>query len=196
MKSRIGAYARQHHLALLCLFLIIGGGTAWAVDRNSVRSKHIVNGQVKTPDLKGGAVKAGKIADNAVRANKVLDESLGGADINEDTLGKVPNADTLDNNLGEVMWAVVKSDVSIARSSPGVDVTGCLNGCYRVFFPRPVADCAWVASPSSPDTTDPAGGFVTGRVDVTSNGLRIFTHNTAGNGVFVNFHVIVTCPST
>ncbi len=52
MASRIGNYVRQHHLALLCLFLIVGGGTAWALERNSVRSKHIKNGQVSQADLR------------------------------------------------------------------------------------------------------------------------------------------------
>lgn len=62
MRHAITDYVRRHHLALLCLFLILGGGTAWALDTNSVRSKHIVNGQVK------------------------------GADVAERTLGKVPRA--------------------------------------------------------------------------------------------------------
>jgi hypothetical protein len=38
----------------LCLFLVIGGGTAYAVtqiDRNSIKSRHIVNGQVRAKDL-------------------------------------------------------------------------------------------------------------------------------------------------
>jgi hypothetical protein len=52
--KRIGSYVRQHHLALLCLFLILGGGTAWALENNSVKSRHIVNGQVKDPDLSAG----------------------------------------------------------------------------------------------------------------------------------------------
>jgi hypothetical protein len=38
----------------LCLFAVLGGGTAYAVtqiDRNSVKSKHIVNEQVRAKDL-------------------------------------------------------------------------------------------------------------------------------------------------
>ena len=72
MAGRIGNYVRQHHLALLCLFLIVGGGTAWALDRNSVRSRHIVNGQVKSSDAKNNG--------------------LTGTDIRESSLGQVPSA--------------------------------------------------------------------------------------------------------
>jgi hypothetical protein len=32
MRSRVSAYIRQHRLALLCLFLILGGGSAYAVN--------------------------------------------------------------------------------------------------------------------------------------------------------------------
>lgn len=76
MNSRIGAYLRQHHLALLCLFLILGGGTAWAVERNSVRSGHIVNGQVKTPDLATDSVKGWKVADATIRRRHIHDRAI------------------------------------------------------------------------------------------------------------------------
>ena len=58
MVSRVGAYFKRHHLALLCLFLVVAGGTAYALERNSVKSKHIVNGQVKAPDLAPDAAQA------------------------------------------------------------------------------------------------------------------------------------------
>jgi hypothetical protein len=51
MATRVRDYVKQHHLALLCLFLVVGGGTAWALELNSVRSEHIVNQQVKSNDL-------------------------------------------------------------------------------------------------------------------------------------------------
>lgn len=53
MGTRVAAYVRRHHLALLCLALIAGGGTAYAAGlaNNSVKSRHIANGQIKVPDL-------------------------------------------------------------------------------------------------------------------------------------------------
>lgn len=53
MKGRAATYVKNHHLALLCLFLIIGGGTAWAAGLapNSVKSKTIKDGQVKAADI-------------------------------------------------------------------------------------------------------------------------------------------------
>jgi hypothetical protein len=46
----ISRYVRQHHIGLLALFIALGG-TAWAIENNSVKSKHIANGQVKEEDL-------------------------------------------------------------------------------------------------------------------------------------------------
>lgn len=38
-------------VSVVALFAALGLGTAWALDANSVKSKHIVNGQVKKRDL-------------------------------------------------------------------------------------------------------------------------------------------------
>jgi len=46
----IWTYVRHHHLALLALFIALGG-TAYAIEANSVKSKHIADGQVKARDI-------------------------------------------------------------------------------------------------------------------------------------------------
>jgi hypothetical protein len=69
-------YIRQHHLALIALFVALGG-TAYAtatigprdIKRNAVRSRHIKNGQVRTGD--------------------VADDSLTGKDVNESSLSGI-----------------------------------------------------------------------------------------------------------
>ena len=38
-------------VATIALFLALGGGVAWALAKNSVKSKHIANGQVKDVDI-------------------------------------------------------------------------------------------------------------------------------------------------
>ena len=83
MLTRIAAYLRQHHIGLLALFIALGG-TAYAATLapDSVKSKHIVNGQVKEPD----------VGDDAIGSAEVIDESLVGANIQEDTLAEVPSA--------------------------------------------------------------------------------------------------------
>jgi hypothetical protein len=73
-------------MAALSLFLVVTGGTAFAVvAANQVNSESIINGEVKNPDL----------AANSIGTGKVVDDTLTGADINEARLGPVPNADRL-----------------------------------------------------------------------------------------------------
>lgn len=51
MAARVLTHARQNAVAYVALFLALSGGIAWALERNSVRSKHIVDGQVRPADL-------------------------------------------------------------------------------------------------------------------------------------------------
>ena len=65
MLRRFFSQVRAQWMGGLALFLVLGGGTAYAVtqiDRDSVKSKHIVNGQVKSPDLADGSVSSAKLA--------------------------------------------------------------------------------------------------------------------------------------
>ncbi len=51
MATKMGLFVRRHAFGLIAIFIALGG-TAYALERNSVRSKHIVNGQVKAADQK------------------------------------------------------------------------------------------------------------------------------------------------
>ena len=58
MLRNVGRYIHQHHLALIALFVALGGSAYAAskigpndIAKNAVRSKHIKNGQVSTRDL-------------------------------------------------------------------------------------------------------------------------------------------------
>jgi hypothetical protein len=80
MIGKFGRSLRQQWIGALALFLVLGGGTAWALSNNSVKSRHIDNGQVKTEDLAGNAVTGGKIDPDAVKASDIDDGTLGTAD--------------------------------------------------------------------------------------------------------------------
>lgn len=65
MAKRVGGHIRGNVVAYLALFLALGMGTAWALERNSVRSKHIVNGQVKSADVKNNGLTGRDIKDQS-----------------------------------------------------------------------------------------------------------------------------------
>ncbi len=85
MVSRIRQRTRSNVIAFAALFFALVGGTAQAAvaPENSVVSKSIVDGQVKTPDLAKASVTNAKIATGAVNAPKVAPDSLGGGQIRE-----------------------------------------------------------------------------------------------------------------
>jgi hypothetical protein len=69
----------------LALVIALSTGTAYAA--NTVFSKDIVNGEVKTQDIHAGAVHTGKIDDGAITSAKVLDGTLAAADLGTDSVG-------------------------------------------------------------------------------------------------------------
>ena len=91
MIKRLGRYARQHHLALLALFLALGG-TSFAAAAVVLPANSVGAAQ-----LKKNAVINKKIKNNAVTGAKVANNSLTGADVLESSLGKVQSATNADH---------------------------------------------------------------------------------------------------
>jgi hypothetical protein len=98
--AKIGAHLSYANVvSSLALFLVLAGGTALALSRNSVSSQHIGNGQVKSVDLGNGQVKSIDLQNRGVRGVDVLDNGLSGVDIDESSLQvpKAENATTAEN---------------------------------------------------------------------------------------------------
>jgi hypothetical protein len=73
-------HLRSNVVAYIALFFALGLGTAWALERDSVKSKH-----VKNESLKGADIKDEKLTGADVTG-------LQGADIDEASLAQVPSA--------------------------------------------------------------------------------------------------------
>lgn len=76
--ARVRDHLRENVVGYVALFLALAIAPAWAatLTPNSVRSKHIRNGEVQRQDIAG----------NAVNGAKVAPDSLRGSDIDESTL--------------------------------------------------------------------------------------------------------------
>jgi hypothetical protein len=98
MLGTLASYLRQHHVAVLALFIALSG-TAYAatLPRNSVGTAQLKKSAVTAPKLRKNAVTAAKIRSDAVTGAKVKDGSLTGSDLNVSTLPKVPAATTADS---------------------------------------------------------------------------------------------------
>ena len=87
--TTISGHLRNNVVGYLALFLVLTGGTAYALDgSNTVFSDDIVNGEVRTADVRAAAVTSPKIGDDAVTgATEVADGSLAGADLGDRSIG-------------------------------------------------------------------------------------------------------------
>lgn len=80
MLSRIRIHLTYANVvSTLCLFILLGGGAyaAFHLPKNSVRSKNIVNEQVKNRDLEDAAVDAAKLDTPAAFTSVGLPDALG-----------------------------------------------------------------------------------------------------------------------
>jgi hypothetical protein len=85
------AYLKRNHLALLCLVLIMTGGTAYAakvhVPKNAVASKQVKNGSLTGQDIKDGTVAGADLADGSVGGADLTDGDVTGADLKDGSIG-------------------------------------------------------------------------------------------------------------
>jgi hypothetical protein len=131
-------------LALTALFIALGAG-AYAATRlapNSVKSKHIKDEQVKTPDIAPGSVNSSHLTPGSIQSELVPDEELVGADIDETTLGEVPaagDADELDGKDSTEFQEVGSEDWTPLPLNDAADPVG----CHWVSFAGGFADPAY-----------------------------------------------------
>jgi hypothetical protein len=90
-------------VSVIALFVALSGAAYAGVtlSNNTIRSNHIVNGQVRTADLGTSAVTRAKIANNAVNSAKIANGGVADADIasvaGSKVIGKVASAATADS---------------------------------------------------------------------------------------------------
>jgi hypothetical protein len=77
MRAKIREHIRANAIGYVALFIALGGGAYALQGRNTVDSRDIINGQVRSSDVK--------------------DNGLTGNDVNESALGQVPSAVSADS---------------------------------------------------------------------------------------------------
>jgi hypothetical protein len=94
-------------LAIVALMVALGGSAVAAgLVPNSVKSKHIANGQVKKQDLAASSVRGDKVLDSSLTGVDLQDGSVGAADVQDGSLestdvkdGSLTGADVQDDSL-------------------------------------------------------------------------------------------------
>jgi hypothetical protein len=164
------AYLRENILALLALFVALGGSSYAALS--------LPAGSVGTRQLRNGAVTSRKLAKHAVTAANLDPESIPG-------------------HIAD--WAQIRSDGHVTSSRPNasVSLTDPTRGIYRVFWHRSIQlNCIAMANPTNVPTVlgqasaDTLGPFGRGR----NTYFIVQTFDASGNNVPESVNVVVICP--
>lgn len=83
MGARVRDHIRGNVIGYVALFMVMCLGTAYAIDKNQIKSKHIAKNAVKSSDIANGEVKRADLAADSVDGTKVAPDSLTGADVQE-----------------------------------------------------------------------------------------------------------------
>jgi hypothetical protein len=107
-------------MATLAVFLVLGGGAyaAFHLPNNSVRSKHIVNGQVKKADLAASSVVGAKVRDGSLR---LKDAVVGQETVRFDAASQLPTQCDVASVKGGAFSSVRPGDVALVFPDGVID---------------------------------------------------------------------------
>lgn len=170
MPRKTLAYLRQNILALLALFVALGGTSYAALSMPA--------GSVGTRQLRNGAVTGRKLATHAVTARSLDPQSIA---------GRIAD------------WAQISATGRVTSSSPkaSVSLTDPTRGLFRVSWHRSIpSGCVADANPTNvPTVLGSASASVFGLDGQNSaTSLLVSTFDASGNNVPVNVNVVVICP--
>jgi hypothetical protein len=119
MKRAPIEYLRRHSLALLALFIALGGTTyaATGFPANVIGTKQLKKNAVTNPKLKNGAVTGAKVANN----------SLTGADLLESSLAQVPSAAHAESATSATKATSATNATSATSATNATNATNAIN---------------------------------------------------------------------
>jgi hypothetical protein len=159
-------------VATLALFVALGGGAyAIGVAKNSVTSKSIKRGQVKTSDIGPGAVTGAKVKDASLLAG---DFAAGQIPPGPPGAKGAPGQDATN------LFAYAGASGNLLYGDGATAVAHIGAGDYGVTFNRDLTNCVAVANSG---TGQPAGSFGTAGGTTTANAFSI-TGSTVHVAVF------------
>ncbi len=88
MLRKFGSHLRDQWMGATALFLVLCGGTAWAVDgplagKNTVGSEDIIANEVKSSDIGNGRILDRDIANEVITSAKIQNETLTQEDLQD-----------------------------------------------------------------------------------------------------------------
>jgi hypothetical protein len=181
MTKTIGSYLRRHHIALLALFVALGGTSYAAVSLapNSVATKQIKNGQVKTADLGKNSITSPKVRDGSLTASDFASGQLPAGPRGPAGQQGEPGKPGADGAPATKLFVASDESGNVLASS-GLTTHGQVfvkKGEYFAQFNHDVSQCARMASING---DQPA--FIRTTL-VGTNGVRVNITNASNPGI-------------
>jgi len=185
MVRRFAVHLRNQWMGALALFLVLSGGTAYALaGSNTVFTDDITDGNVTSADIKDGGILYGDIKDGAITGRKILDNSMTGTDINEGTLA-IPKIHTT---------AVSLAGAKVLGTGTATHIG---TGVYAVDYGFPVTNCTAQATTGSLDAVASFANHAETEVypgwDDVDDTVRVFFVQ-EGQAVDTSFFLTLVCP--
>jgi hypothetical protein len=201
MLEKLARYLRRHHLALVALFIALGGGTAYAattlVPKNSVGSSQVINGSLQTVDLSSRAVSAlkGKAGPQGAAGAQGAAGSAGPQGPKGDT--GAAGAQGLKGDTGAAGTQGPKGDAGAAGAAGPKGDTGATGTAGAAGATGPKGDTGATGLKGDTGATGAKGdtGAVgpTGPVGPPGAGLH-YISRTCDNPATTQSECVVTCP--
>lgn len=179
-KTLRGRLTYANVVSTLCLFLVLGGGAAFAATRlpkDSVGAKQLKKSAVGAAKIKSGAVTADKLADGAVGPAKLADGAVGTGKLTD---GAVSTGKLADNSVttGKLATAAVTTgkiaDEAVTTGKIANDaVTGAKvnEGSLRFTCNNPATAVPLLGGPCVYKTTIAGGGTWTEAIQACQTGV-------------------------
>lgn len=162
MEAKVRSHIRGNVVGYVALFFVLTMGTAEALERNAIKSKHIAKNAVKSGDIRNAGVRAADLADGAVTGPKLADDSVDGGKVVNDTL---TGDDIVESSLD------LETPATPSSLPPSGPAGGDLSGSY----PNPQLAASSVGS------AEIANGVVTGaKTDASQVQQRVSSTCAAG----------------
>jgi hypothetical protein len=204
MQNRISGHLRGNIVGYVALFLVLTGGTAYALDgSNTVFTDDIVDGQVRTADLHADSVIGAKVADGSLTGGDLADRSIGGQKIGTETLtganvtdGSLFGADIANDSLSaqDIGTHAIGSSEFDPAAFLSSDLAQVSASDPRYAIPADAIQGSEVSDnsltgadidESTLDTPEAAFSRVDGDINLPSSGERTLTSRTVEAGSYV-----------
>jgi hypothetical protein len=164
---RTASYIKRHHVALLALFFALGGTSFAATDvvlaTNSVGSRQVIDGSLRTGDLS-------KAARSALKGNRGLTGAAGpagaaGLQGSQGTQGPAgatgargeqgvagqPGQPGQQGQPATALFVAVNADGTLSKNSGATLLSHALTGVYRIGFGANITNCVYLATAGQDD---------------------------------------------